>query len=335
MSYQQHNLISLFRSFYQLNISSDLSTSCIALFMAILYRANELGFPDNVRITNSELSSHTGLVLQSIDNCRKTLCQYQYEGRENNNWLIRYKTGTTHRCGTYYINYDLLDFNQTVGLNLDKSQGKVKTNDSKPLQQPITDKPTETLNKTLHEDYSNCFIKPNNIHILDHNIEENIISLSQEDITKLESDNIDNSQKESERANFAKGKKLIEEQYPNYFINNMGGILSLEQRSHIITIGSFPEDKVRPILTDKAGKAKQPINMVIWTVEELCKNSNNGNGHKKVVCVQVSANDILYFDKPEDFIKYELDPSKELQVRPDLYYLFEESKQITNERKTK
>jgi hypothetical protein len=98
------NLIYLFRGFYHLRIASDLSCQSISLFHAILYRTNELGFPERVKITNGELCESSGICKNTLMKCRRTLQEYRYDGQ----WLLKYQEGTTHQCGFYSINYDLL-----------------------------------------------------------------------------------------------------------------------------------------------------------------------------------------------------------------------------------
>jgi hypothetical protein len=100
------NLIYLFRGFYHLRIASDLSCQSISLFHAILYRINELSFPDRVKITNGELCESAGICKNTLMKCRRTLQEYRYDGQ----WLIQYQEGTTHQCGFYSINYTLLTF---------------------------------------------------------------------------------------------------------------------------------------------------------------------------------------------------------------------------------
>jgi len=76
------------------------------------------------------------------------------------------------------------------------------------------------------------------------------------------------------REHFNIGKKLIENQYPFFFTNIMKGNISNEQYRMIAFIGKSG-DKAIPVISEKASKAKDPINIIAWAYEEL-----SGNGKK-------------------------------------------------------
>ncbi len=101
------NLISIFRNFYKSGIATNLTTSELGLFHALLYKANELRYRPKIEISNTELQSLSGLNASALCHTRQKLSAFRFEN-DQNQWLVKYSAGTTKRCGSYEINWKLL-----------------------------------------------------------------------------------------------------------------------------------------------------------------------------------------------------------------------------------
>ncbi len=267
MQREDRNLIVMFRAFYQLNIASDLSSSCLAIFMGILYRANELGFPDDLRITNSELCAHASLQHSAFNKCRKTLTDY----RCNNQWLIKYSQGTTHRCGTYKINYELL---QIIPFNGTKGNKRVTKPDIKGNKRVTKPSTIPIQYNTIQDNISLSAHKVNLVTKSDDLEISNAEQSEQEYLKELE---------EEKKQWFTTGKKLIEGIYPNYFINSLGGPLNTQKNEFISSIGMWSigyPDMVRDVLNNVAGRLKKPENLLQFAYEDIQKKRGITNGTK-------------------------------------------------------
>jgi hypothetical protein len=108
----EQNLIHLFRGYYKLGIQNFIGTSAHAIFTGLLFKLNELGFPDSVKTSSREMLSLSGIIdVRTLRNARNKLTQYRHQENNPDSWLIKYIEGNIKEYGTYYINYVILQEN--------------------------------------------------------------------------------------------------------------------------------------------------------------------------------------------------------------------------------
>lgn len=260
------NIIDLFRNYYKLDIHHFVGISAHAIMTGLLYKFNELHFPDELKISVKEILSLSGISdIRTLRNARKILTGYLHEEENKNSWILKYQENTIKEYGIYMINYVyLLESSCNITVNLLESSSKKDGLSTKiaPDLLPKSAKnalPSNTIpDHTIRND-KNISLSPTSLIVIDDPIDEF------------------ENKSESEIQNFQKGKKLIEEQYKQFFVNNQSRGLSEEQRNMICTIGSFPEDNARTVLKEKASNSRSPFNAIKWTAEQL-QNGNGGNG---------------------------------------------------------
>jgi len=104
---QSRTYINLIRNFYQFGISSELGPLASLLFQSLLYKANELYFPETIKISSKELCSLSGnMSYHSMWQARDILKKYQF----NDSWLIQLSKGekTKNTLAEFRINYAIL-----------------------------------------------------------------------------------------------------------------------------------------------------------------------------------------------------------------------------------
>ena len=133
---QDKTYINLMRNYYQLGISSELGPLASLLFQAILYKANELHFPETIRISSKELCSLAGdMSYHSMWQARERLSEYKYDS----NTLIGIEKGDKRKniLANFKIKYEVLlrsDNNDRITIeepqNNDRIMTDVKDNNS-------------------------------------------------------------------------------------------------------------------------------------------------------------------------------------------------------------
>ena len=259
----KHNLIDLLNGFYDLDIQNHLDPASSFLFITLIRKFNSTKnkqngeyFPESLPIYNNELNHLTGMELRSLRNARTRLTGFRLIPEDETTWLVRYETRGTKESGVYSINYELLE-----GFDLGKFGNGNYPNE--PIRENLVTK--------------NADLPPKNDPISANNV---LLSETKQNITKLSLSNTPNSlspdkwKYEGWREHFDIGKKLIENQYQFFFTNTMKGNISNEQYRMIAFIGKSG-DKAIPVISEKASKAKDPINIIAWAYEEL-----SGNGKK-------------------------------------------------------
>ena len=111
-------------------------------------------------------------------------------------------------------------------------------------------------------------------------------------IEKNESESERNTDIEFDQEYYDYGKKLVEEFYPFYFINQQGGPMNSEKTKLIINIGLVSDGRqelVRRCMAGVASKLQNPANLLSWTWESIEKtlgwgdaeHGNNRNNRKR------------------------------------------------------
>ena len=110
----KRTLTNLWNGYFRAKIFVNLSPSADRLFLGVLNKANEMGFPDTFSMANSEAMANGNIKSEpTLYNRRNELADYTFM----NEWLLRYEKGEVDHCGEYEINYDLLLKYSQVFLN--------------------------------------------------------------------------------------------------------------------------------------------------------------------------------------------------------------------------
>lgn len=100
-------MINLFRGYYLSGISSELSANASCIFQALLYKANELRYPQSFTLSNMELCGlASSLSYNAMWQARELLAEYKRNGEA----IIKIAKGDSkkNKSATYEINYDLI-----------------------------------------------------------------------------------------------------------------------------------------------------------------------------------------------------------------------------------
>lgn len=107
----ERNLITLYRTYYRLGIPNFIGTSSHAIFTGLLYKFNELGFPETIKISIREMLSLSGIDIRTFRQARKALCEYLHDADDPSSWIVKYTENEIKEYGTYTINYAFLLIN--------------------------------------------------------------------------------------------------------------------------------------------------------------------------------------------------------------------------------
>jgi hypothetical protein len=101
------NLISLFKNYYKLGIHHFIGNSGHAIFTGLLYKFNEMGFPENLKISIQEICTLSALDIRTFRNARKLLIEYRHYENDPESWIIDFES-SVREYGIYTLNYTFL-----------------------------------------------------------------------------------------------------------------------------------------------------------------------------------------------------------------------------------
>ncbi len=108
----ERNLITLFKNYYKLGIPNFIGNSAHALFTGLLYKFNEMGFPDSLKISIREVLLLSGIAdIRTLRKARDTLTNYLQNESDTDSHIAIYTEGETKDYGNYSINYVILQDN--------------------------------------------------------------------------------------------------------------------------------------------------------------------------------------------------------------------------------
>ena len=280
------NIIDLFRNYYRLDIHQFIGNSAHAIVTGLLYKFNERGFPDELKISTKEMFSLSAISdIRTLRNARNLLTSYRHEENNAKSWIIQYQENDIKEYGTYKINYVYLleyycNFTEKLHSNYNND---VKLQESYSKKNGLSSKIAPDL---LPKSAKNALLSNT---ILDHTIKDslsvsNIYSKEDQDSDyeiKKESESDGEPSEEEKQEYYNEGKSLIESVYPMYFVNQQGGLLNEAKRDLIIGIGVasllFPE-KSKQCIQDVAKYLKQPEYLLEWTLDRIHgRGPKNGN----------------------------------------------------------
>jgi hypothetical protein len=123
------NLIDLFRNYYKLGIHHFVGNSGNAIMMGLLYKFNEMGFPDELRISNHEICALSALDIRTFRNTRDILNNYLHIDNDPDSWIFKSNENNRREYGTYHFNYVfLLEIYSNNTANLQQTCNKIVTN---------------------------------------------------------------------------------------------------------------------------------------------------------------------------------------------------------------
>ena len=109
MTTADRNLITLFRGYYRIGVHHYIGISGHAMFTGLLYKFNELNFPESLKISVSEMLSLSGISdVRTFRNARKKLTNYLHNEDDPESWIVKYTEGNIKEYGSYEINYVIL-----------------------------------------------------------------------------------------------------------------------------------------------------------------------------------------------------------------------------------
>ena len=217
----------------------------------LFYKFNELGFPDKIKISNTEMCSLSAFGdTRTLNHARNDLISYLYDDDNPESWLIKYEENTIKEYGIYHFNYSvLLDV-------YSKSTGELQGVYSKP-----TAKKTELDQRS--EAISAKNVSPSNT-IQEDNVQDNKSS-SSKDIVVQEEDDEENI---SERYNeFNITKRLIETHYDKTYFLKKG--LMPKKRIMMKDIGEYPEESIVSAIEKVGLGLKNPERLIQFVLDEL------------------------------------------------------------------
>ena len=96
------------------------------MFTGLLYKFNELNFPDSVKISVSEMLSLSGISdVRTFRNARNKLTNYLHTKDDTESWVVKYTEGDIKEYGDYELNYViLLEYYSNVAVDLQESYSK-------------------------------------------------------------------------------------------------------------------------------------------------------------------------------------------------------------------
>lgn len=126
MTTTDRNLITLFRGYYRIGIHHYIGTSGHAMFTGLLYKFNELNFPDSVKISVNEMLSLSGITdVRTFRNARNKLTNYLHTKDDPESWVVKYTEGEIKEYGSYELNYViLLEYYCNITVELQESYSK-------------------------------------------------------------------------------------------------------------------------------------------------------------------------------------------------------------------
>lgn len=124
---KDQNLITLFRNYFKLGIPNYIGTTANSIFQGILYKFNEMGFPDSLKISNRELLTLSGISdIRTFRNARRILAQYLHDENDNESYLVRVEPNDIREYSIYYLNYVILQENYSkVTVKLQESYREI------------------------------------------------------------------------------------------------------------------------------------------------------------------------------------------------------------------
>jgi hypothetical protein len=106
------NLIILFRNYHKLSIPSYIGTTANSIFHGLLYKFNEMGFPESLKISNKELLHLSGIAdIRTFRHARQKLLNYLHNESDTESYLIKMFANNTKEYSIYSINYVILQEN--------------------------------------------------------------------------------------------------------------------------------------------------------------------------------------------------------------------------------
>lgn len=108
----EYNLIELFRNYYKSGIPNFIGTTANSIFLGLLYKFNEMGFPESLKISNREMLHLSGIVdIRTFRNARTILANYLHNDSQPESYLIKVEINDIREYTIYYINYVTLQEN--------------------------------------------------------------------------------------------------------------------------------------------------------------------------------------------------------------------------------
>lgn len=109
---KEYNLINLFRNYHKLSIPSYIGTTANSIFHGLLYKFNEMGFPELLKISNKELLHLSGIAdIRTFRHARQKLLNYLHNESDTDSHLIKMFANGANEYSVYSINYVILQEN--------------------------------------------------------------------------------------------------------------------------------------------------------------------------------------------------------------------------------
>jgi len=260
----------IYKAYYKLGIHYFIGNSGHAIFTGLLYKFNELGYPDELKISIQEMFALSAISdIRTLRNARNKLSAYLHEEGNPDSWIAKYHENGIKEYGTYQINFVYL---QEFYSNFTEDLQESSSNKNK-LSPKIEG---DLLSKSAKNVLPSNTILEKNIQEKEEEVPDRVQS------TKIIHDSEENKEpppppvSNLDRESFQIAKKAIEFNFDiNYFTSRKG--LMPAKRQAMVEIGKYPENLIKSAIEKKGNGIKNPEYLISNVLEEL---KANGNGHK-------------------------------------------------------
>lgn len=274
----KRNLISIFKNYYKLGIHHFIGNSGHAIFTGLLYKFNEMGFPDELKISSQEICTISALDIRTFRSAIKLLVEYRHYDGDPDSWIVKYEFNVKE-YGIYSLNFTfMLQLCSNFATTLPQKNGDAPI--SKPRKARMSAKnarPSNTiLDHTIQDPFSldpgTSIVHSKEVAIVEKEKKDYYDPLGKEEQTQEEIEESENDAVYEER--FQSIKELFKNSCTGFELGGKPRVVAFRN------ILEYPDEKIGTVVERAGEYGTDSAHILSWVrkgledYDRLYKNSD-------------------------------------------------------------